>query len=222
MIKLLLPLLLFAPAWVFAQGGFRYDTIPSGQTPSRGGFRLETPANQSDNAAATTQTTTKQAAAKQTAAKEKTGFDRSKLVIGGGIGLNFSDGYSTFSLSPQLGYAFNRYITLGGGLSYNYYRWSGYYTQTQNYLGANLYARFSPIPYIQVQAQPELYGMWGKVGGEKIPREMVPACLIGGGISFPTGARGGMSAMILYDVIQNKYSPYGNRLVYSVGYTYAF
>lgn len=215
--KILLSALVLFPVLLSAQG-FRYDTIPAPQKSSTKGFRYEIPPS-STSASTPVREQQTQAAATQ-AQKRQSGFDLSRLEIGGNLGLGFGNDYASVNISPQVGYAFSGYFTAGLGLSYNYYRWNDPYIQTQNYLGGNLYARFSPVSFIHLQVQPELYGMWGRAGGRDIPSQMVPACLVGGGITLPLGGRGGVTAMLFYDVVQNERSPYGGQLVYSLGYTF--
>ncbi len=43
-------------------------------------------------------------------AQESTsGFDRSKLLFGGSLGLSFSNHYTIVNIAPQVGYQFNPY-----------------------------------------------------------------------------------------------------------------
>lgn len=216
MIKTFLAAMLLLPVLSSAQSkGFRYDTIPASQIPSTNSFHYETGTPK----AAQAQSEKRQTAKKQSGGQ---GFDPHKLVFGGSLGLGFSNGYTAINVSPQVGYAFNRYFTAGGGIAYNYYRDSNFQTYTQNYMGGNLYARITPIPLIHIQVQPELYGMWGRSGSQKIDPRAVPACLVGGGISIPAGRRAGIAAMIYYDLVQDDWSPYNDELIYSIGFTYGF
>src|SRR5882724_9000243 len=50
----------------------------------------------------------------------KTGFDKSKLFIGGNFGLSFSNYYSLVNVSPQIGYRFNDYLAVGTGVNFIY------------------------------------------------------------------------------------------------------
>jgi hypothetical protein len=96
-----------------------------------------------------------------------------------------------------------------------------YWDATQNYLGGNLYLRFTPIPYFIAQIQPEYYGMWGRRGPVDY-RRSVPVVLVGAGINIPISNRGGMSAMVYYDLVGDEWSPYPDRVVYSLGYSFGF
>ena len=154
------------------------------------------------------------------APKSSSSFDKSKLSIGGGIGLQFGD-YTVVNISPQVGYDFSKYFTAGAGLGYTYYKDSRRYNDYKSsYLSFNLFGRFYPIEYLVIGIQPEASRMWQTVkynGGKDSYNEFVPSFLVGGGLRL-----GGMIAMIQYDVVQDKNSPYGNNIFYSVGYTFRF
>lgn len=155
---------------------------------------------------------------------KRTGFDKSKLVFGGGMGLQFGD-YTVVNISPQVGYAFSKYITAGAGLGYTYYKdkyYIGYtkYNDKSSYVSFNLYGDLYPIQYIVFSVQPEISRMWQSLdtpSGKNDNNEFVPAFLVGGGIRFS-----GMTARILYDIVQDDNSPYGDGIFYSVGYTFSF
>ncbi len=152
-------------------------------------------------------------------------FQLSRLTFGGGLGLQFGD-YTVVNIAPQAGYDFSSYFNAGAGFTYTYYgrkydtgTWR---KETNNYFGFNVYGRFYPIPYIVLMVQPEINRMWRtfepRTTGSKTKEEkMVPVCLVGGGLRL-----GPVTAMIQYDVAQNNNSPYGNKLFYSIGYTFGF
>ena len=139
-----------------------------------------------------------------------------KWTLSGAFGVSFGD-YTSIDVSPQVGYHWNEFFSAGGGLSYNYHRSSGNYDM--NYLGVNVFGRVNPVKYIALQVQPELKASWGKAYGCKIDLRYVPTLLVGGGGVIPTGA-GSVSVMFYYDIIQDKYSPYGKNWVCSVGYSF--
>lgn len=141
----------------------------------------------------------------------------SSLEIGGNFGLAFGSNTTSVVIAPQLGYAINPYVTLGGGINYSYYSHSKT-DVSQNYCGLNLFGKVRPIQNIILQAQPEIFRVWSDSDKESTS-ELVPSFLIGAGIIVPMGSRGGMSLMLNYDVVQNKYSPYRAGIFYSVGYT---
>lgn len=152
------------------------------------------------------------------------GFDKSKLFFGGNFGLTF--GTNTFvNISPQIGYRFNQYLAAGAGPSFMYYSYRTFEGRfKQGYAGANVFGRFYPLPYVFGQAQPEINYVWGSLESsgnrQKIGGEMVPSLLLGAGGAIPTGGNGALILMVQYDVIQARYSPYGSRAFFTVGYNF--
>lgn len=149
-------------------------------------------------------------------------FQMSRVTFGGGVGLQFGD-YTLVNIAPQVGYDVTKYLNMGAGFTYT--RYSDKYDNyklTNDYLGFNIYGRVYPLPFLVFQLQPEVNRMWQTLKyrptGEKVTEEkFVPVCLIGGGVRL-----GAITAMIQYDLAQNSNSPYGDKLFYSVGYTFSF
>ncbi len=160
------------------------------------------------------------------------GFDKSKLFFGGNFGLGLGSSTSSIILSPQAGYRFNTHFAAGAGVNFNYYSYktffgSGFETKTRyGYTGLNIFGRVYPIPYILLQAQPELNYSWGSIKysdnspAEKLKGQFVPSLLIGGGAAIPTGGNGALLLMLQYDVLQEPRSPYGNKPFFTMGYNF--
>ncbi|MDD4514857.1 hypothetical protein [Massilibacteroides sp.] len=151
-------------------------------------------------------------------------FDRSKLELGGSVGMQFGD-YTVVNIAPQLGYRVSEYFTAGVGASYTYYK-DEYYNGTKaydyksSYFGMNVFGRFYPIQYLVLSVQPEASRMWRSYdaeGGKLKENKFVASVLVGGGLRL-----GPVTAMIQYDVVQDKNSPYSNKIFYSIGYTFGF
>ena len=149
-------------------------------------------------------------------------FDPAKLEFGGNFGLSFGNNTTSVVIAPQTGYAYDPRFSAGVGVNYSYYRYStSTYNSTKlNYMWFNVYGRIRPVQSIVLQVQPEFYRMWGTSNGLSISQP-VTTLLVGGGVTVPLGNRGGILLMLYYDLVQNDYSPYGDRLFYSVGYTFA-
>ncbi len=215
---------LIIPFLSYSQG-FRYDTIPASKVNSNPSFRYDTIRTTSSSQIRQTGNYTSTASRNQvnssSQSNQASGFKKENLVLGGTFGLYFGN-YTSFNFSPQLGYRFSDYFTAGLGLGYSYYKEDGdfgYEDYTQNYLGGNLYLQLNPVRFLRLQVQPELYGFWGSYQPDT---RMVACVLVGGGVVMPVGNNGGVSMMIYYDVVQDSYSPYGNQVFYSVGYTFGF
>lgn len=151
---------------------------------------------------------------------KQSGFDKSRLSIGGNFSLQFGN-YTVIGISPQVGYDFSKYFTAGAGFGYTYFKNSEYdYEWRRSYLSFNTFARFYPVQGIIMGIQPEINRMWESYEYRNVSEKtekVVPSVLIGGGFRYM-----GLIAMIQYDLVQDDYSPYGDRLFYSVGYAFNF
>lgn len=159
--------------------------------------------------------------------KSSNGFDPRKLEFGGSLGMQFGN-YTSVSISPQVGYSFSKYFSAGAGLGYSYFKddWRNYgnkYTVKQHFASFNLYGNIFPVSFIVLSVKPEISRMWqtvelsGRGGSKDTYTKFVPSVVIGGGLRF-----GPLTAQVKYDVVQDDYSPYGNSIFYSVGYTFGF
>ena len=160
------------------------------------------------------------------------GFDKSKLFFGGNFGLGLGSRTSSIIISPQVGYRFNSHFAAGAGINFNYYSYKTYWsngaeTKTRSgYTGLNIFGRVYPIPYILIQAQPEVNYSWGSIKysdnspTEKLKGQLVPSLLLGGGAAIPTGGNGALLLMIEYDILQEARSPYGNKAFFTMGYNF--
>jgi hypothetical protein len=166
---------------------------------------------------------------------EKKGFDKSRLFFGGTLGLSFGN-YTIINVSPQVGYRFTEHFAAGAGINYIYYNYKYYYPDgslserdTYSYVGLNVFGRAYPIRQFFVQVQPELNYVWGsnKYYGNgqeitnSIPSQFVPSLLLGGGAAIPAG-NGAITITVLYDVIQNTFSPYYHQAVFAFGFNVGF
>lgn len=137
----------------------------------------------------------------------------------GSYGMAFGE-QTTINIVPQVRYSQSVYFSVGGGLSYSYYYLSKKNDrQHMNYLGINAFARLTPFPYLAFQVQPELLRRWGKENKRKVSGRFVPTFLAGGGFIIPVGP-GSVDLLFLFDVIQDKYTPYGQNLYYTIGYSF--
>jgi hypothetical protein len=161
------------------------------------------------------------------------GFDKSRLFIGGSLGLSFGD-YTIINVSPQVGYRFTEHFAAGAGVNYIYYNYkyyaadgSLYERDTYSYVGMNIFGRAYPIRQFFVQAQPELNYVWGSQRNypynveSKLPSQFVPSLLLGGGAAIPAGS-GAITISVMYDVLQNSLSPYYHQAVFGFGFALGF
>ena len=159
------------------------------------------------------------------------GFDKSKLFVGGNLGLAFGT-YTIINVSPLVGYQLSPFFAAGVGINYSYYGYNnGIYKNSQSYAGMSVFGRAYPVRQFFIQVQPELNYIWGTSTPNsgyqgyptlKIPTQFIPSLLLGGGAAIPTGSNGAITISVMYDVLQNIYSPYYRQAVYGFGYTMGF
>src|SRR5271163_3582049 len=117
------------------------------------------------------------------------GFDKSRLFIGGSLGLSFGS-YTTINVTPQVGYHFSSIFAAGVGLNYIYYNYRFYNydgslgeRDVYSYVGMNVFGRIYPIRQFFIQAQPEVDYVWGQTTvynptvTAQLPGQFVP-CLL--------------------------------------------
>lgn len=147
-------------------------------------------------------------------------FDKRKLEFGGALGLQFGN-YTTINVSPQVGYGFSKYLSAGVGIGYTYFKEDrNNFDISEHFASFNLYGNFYPVEFIVVSVRPEISRMWQNIEYNRTSTsysKFVPSVVLGAGVRF-----GPLMAQIKYDVVQDDYSPYGNNIFYSIGYTFGF
>lgn len=168
-----------------------------------------------------------------TTRKEPKEREPSRLVIGGSAGLAFGD-YTNIDFSPLIGLRFNEMFAGGIALNAQYgaerFRfYDGSTSQRNQYtiLGGGLWGRFYPFDFLFIHVQPE-YNTINVKTTYYDPKSTasdhygVPSLLLGGGYVQPVSDRAAINIMALYDVVQDRRSPYSNGLILRVGATLGF
>jgi len=158
--------------------------------------------------------------------------------FGGSFWLSFGSNQAYIDISPLALYRATPRLRVGGGFTYQYNKFPNtYITDTSKVLqtikthtfGPKLYSDFilfngsknSSFNIGTIMAAVEYsYLMTDELKvytrtNEIVSTGRVPVnlLLIGGGIYQPFGERGGLSFMVLFDVINNVYSPYSNPVI---------
>ncbi len=144
---------------------------------------------------------------------------KDKLYLGGNLGLSFGS-YTNVVVAPILGIRWSRRLNSEVGIEYNYTKDTRYNTDyTYNQYGGRVSSQFFFIP--QLFAHAEFAGLsmeqyYQETGKE---RHFVPFLYLGGGFRQYLGGRSSMSFRIMFDVLNNQYSPYSpGTPFYSVGF----
>lgn len=165
---------------------------------------------------------------------ESTSTGKGRFFAGGSFGLSFGR-YTFINVNPQVGYRLNRFLGAGLGINLVYasqkekdVNGNNYRKVVQGITGLNTFVRFYPTQRFLVQVQPEGNYIFGKQifyqpvkETYKLNAEIIPSLLVGGGMVTPT-QNGAVIFTVMYDVLQNNASPYGNRPIVNVGYNINF
>jgi hypothetical protein len=160
------------------------------------------------------------------------GLRKENFFVGGNFGMTFGQ-YTLINVSPQLGYRFNKFVAAGLGLNLLYVSdkekdlyGNDYRKVVQGVTGLNLFGRVYPLQYMMLQVQPEANYIFGKQifyqptrQSYSLDASIVPSLLVGGGFVMPSD-RASLIISLMYDVLQDVNSPYGNKPVVNVGYNF--
>jgi len=153
-------------------------------------------------------------------ADEGKGFKKDHIFIGGTINLGFSSYVFNVGGAPEIGYSFNRWLDAGVLVNINYtseradpnYNYN-IRTRVFNY-GTGAFARFYPLPFLFVQAEPEYnwtkYTQRDMTAGADLPSYNLQAASLLLGIGYGQRFVGHSSfyIAIMFDALSNPGSPY--------------
>jgi hypothetical protein len=164
--------------------------------------------------------------------KTKKGYDPDRLIVGGGLNAGFGSGYTAVGLSPVVGYRITKSFSAGVGIGYQYFRQFDFEDQGKKwYISSNMiypsvWARqflFRNIfasacfeqDFISIK-QPGIDVVTGQI--QDVASNVTASCLlVGVGLRQPMGGRVSFIGEIMYDVLQQKYSPYYGQPTIRIG-----
>jgi len=148
------------------------------------------------------------------AAESASNFDKSKLYYGGYMSLSFGSG-TMIGVAPLIGYKFTPKLSVGGQLSYEFYSYDE--MSASNY-GSSVFSRYRIIPKIYLHSEFSVMNYDPIYIPLENDRKWVPFLFLGGGYSHPISKNTWLTAQVLFDVINHKYSPYSDwEPFFSVG-----
>ena len=142
---------------------------------------------------------------------------QSRVYYGGGIGFNFWNNYFYLSIQPMVAYKVTPKFSVGGRLGYTYIsddRSSLGNVKSHNY-GASVFTRYRVIPQLYGHAE-FAYASTERHTYSVLQQEFtservwVPYLLLGGGYSQQISPNVWGYVEVLFDVIQDKNSVYGD------------
>ena len=142
-----------------------------------------------------------------------------------GVGVNVRYGRTSgIGLYPLVGYKITTQWSAGTRIGYEFW-WRDRFaeTLTTHAVSGGLFTRYRLIPQVYAHVEGGA-GNYDRIiyTGES-DRVTYPFLFVGGGVSQPTGRRSALMFELLYEVIQDTYSPYaGGGLVISIGFGVGF
>jgi hypothetical protein len=159
--------------------------------------------------------------------KEKRQQRLERWAFGGNFWLAFGTN-SYVELSPVVLYRATPRLMIGPGFTYIYENNKTYGYETSTY-GPRAIANFSLIQNLDEMLNINignivLHAEYEYLSIEKLyidpfgdifsdGRTWINTMLVGGGIYQPLGRRGGLSLIVLYNIIENEFSPYTNPVI---------
>ncbi|NOX86299.1 MAG: hypothetical protein GXO86_10110 [Chlorobi bacterium] len=152
--------------------------------------------------------------------KKKKKKDYYPWFVGGMFGAGFSSISAYVQISPIIGYKITPAFHVGTRLTYIFNSFEVAPNQRENFhdYGASIFARYVFFKGLfgQVEYEALSYQYWDKSG-----RDWINSLFIGGGYYMNMGGRGFASIALMFNVLDNEYSPYTNpiiRIGFGVGF----
>lgn len=175
-------------------------------------------------------------------------IDPSRFIVGGWFVFGMGNGFFNAGLTPVFGYRITDNFSAGIGFGYQYFRIkennlviTDPNTGAQEFrpLNANIYSPSVWTRYViwnnifaHVEYEHNIFNQtyydndftqYGTVPVVKVKESInVPSLLVGGGLRQPISDRTSFIIMGLYDVLQEKNSPYRNTLAIRLGINVGF
>ena len=184
-----------------------------------------------------------------TRSKLAKGFDPNRIIFGGGIAFGFGNNSLVLGASPVIGYRITNRFSAGVGIGYLYSRikdevilydptingpraypfksslfypsiWTRFLITQNLFLHAEFEYDFQSVKYYDYDSDP----VSPTVNHPILIKDNIQsqALLLGGGFRQPITTNTSLTGILLYDVLQQKYSPYKNRLDFRIGVTVGF
>ena len=124
-----------------------------------------------------------------------------KIYYGGTLGVSFGS-YSSISIEPLIAYKLTPKLHLDLKVGYEYAKTDDH---TFSDYGGSVLARYRVIPVAYLHAE---YSTWSYDYRDPLGRQTVPFLLLGAGYSPRLGPNTWGNIEVLWDVINDKFSPY--------------
>ena len=145
-----------------------------------------------------------------------------KIYIGGNFGLQFGT-TTVVNVSPQIGYRVTERFIPGIGVTYIYYNYRNPYTNSRyesSIYGGSVFGKYFFTPNFFGHVEYEELNLDGyDIYLNMYSRLWVPSLFIVVGYNYPIGQRGFIQLLALFEVLQDRNSPYyRNNPIIRIGF----
>jgi long-subunit fatty acid transport protein len=147
---------------------------------------------------------------------------KERLFIGGGLGLSFGT-ITNIRIAPVVGYRISPDFSVGAGPSYQYYSDKRFNPKLESTIyGGSVFGRYFVLEQIFLHSEFEVLNL-DRLNFDPTTNDFfqdrvtIPLWFVGGGFSSRNANGSGFFISVLYDLIQDRNSPYTNNLAIRVG-----
>lgn len=153
---------------------------------------------------------------------------KDSLYYGGNLGIQFTGNGSLIDLSPNVGYKFNKYLSVGlQGIFTNITVRDINFVYKYTFYGLGSFIRVKPLPYLFLQAEYDVLSVPDNFSISKTNRTIADVNLAGLGIRNELGLNTCYYLLIMYEFVPTPnspytYGPFNSPLVYRAGFNINF
>jgi hypothetical protein len=147
--------------------------------------------------------------------QKKTKKHNGGFFFGGGLGGGYSTYSSYIQVTPIIGYRVTPKFYIGSRLTYMHQWYKDYNNVKYNYniFGGSLFFRYLFWKSLYAQAEYEILSVPDYYAADANTNRAVNSLFAGIGFLQPVGGNAFFTVSVLYNFLEDKYSPYGNPLV---------
>jgi hypothetical protein len=138
-----------------------------------------------------------------------------RLYFGGGLGGSLGSWGGSIRLSPIVGYMLTSKVSVGVGVSYEYYRDNRFVPPLEDHrYGGMVFARANLIQNFFAYAEYSFWNYESNFITEE--RNTIDRLPVGLGLSQPIGPRSSINFLAAYDLLYDNNGPYGTPWVFTI------
>ena len=152
---------------------------------------------------------------KISSSQKKNGNSNGHFFFGGGLGGGYSTYSSYIQITPIIGYSVSPKFQLGTRLTYMHQWYKDYGNVKYNYniYGGSLFLRYLFLKFLYAQAEYEILSVPDYYSTDQNANRTVNSLFAGLGFMQPVGGKAFFTVSVLYNFLEDQYSPYTNPLV---------